>query len=46
MFLYTIENSAMDLFRESQTSTNTSEFEESVDLRNETKSTTLSKVQG
>ena len=46
MFLYAIENSAMDLFRESQTSTNTSEFEESVDLRNETKSTTLSKVQG
>ena len=32
--------------RESQTSTNTSEFEESVDVRNDTKSETLSKVQG
>ena len=46
MFLYAIENSPMDLSRESQTSTNTSEFEESVDVRNDTKSETLSKVQG
>ena len=36
----------MDSSRESQTSTNTSEFEESVDVRNDTESEPLSKVQG
>ena len=37
----------MDLFRESQTSTNTSEFvRESVEVRNYTKSEPLLKVQG
>ena len=44
IFLYTIENSPMDLSRESQTSTNTSEFEHaSVEVR---KSESLLKVQG
>ena len=37
-FLYAIENSPMDFSRKSQTSTNTSEFEESVEVRNDTKS--------
>ena len=36
-FLYAIENSPMDFSRESQTSTNNSEFEESVEVRNDTK---------
>ena len=45
IFLYTIENSPTDLSRESQTSTNISEFEHaSVEVRN-LKSESLLKVQ-
>ena len=44
IFLYALENSPMDLSRESQTSTNTSEFEHaSEEMR---KSESLLKVQG
>ena len=46
-FLIYIENSPMDFSRESQTWTNTSEFENHlVEVRNCTKSESLSKVQG
>ena len=41
-FLNTIENSLMDLAKESQTS----KFEESVEVRNDTNSESLPKVQG
>ena len=44
-FLYTIDNSPIDLSRDSQTSTNTSWFEESAKVRNDTKSESSSKVQ-
>jgi len=40
-FLYTIENSLMDLAKESQTF----KFEESVEMRNDTNSESLPKVQ-
>ena len=47
VFLIYIENSPMDFSRESQTWTNTSEFENRlVEVRNCTKSESLSKVQG